>query len=60
MFIRAFITMVAADAVDRHIREQQHKGWLAEYEARVAAAAHAAVPSAGPPGHDPAAPERST
>jgi hypothetical protein len=37
MFIRAFITMVTADAVDRHLREQQHRAWVAE-QARIAAA----------------------
>jgi hypothetical protein len=38
VFIRAFITLVAADTVDRHMREQQHRAWLAEAEARTAAA----------------------
>lgn len=37
MFIRAFITMIAADTVDRHFREQQHRAWVAEAEARTAA-----------------------
>jgi hypothetical protein len=45
MFIRAFITMVAADAVDRHIREQQHRAWVAEAEARAAAAEQARRPA---------------
>ncbi|MBJ7329178.1 MAG: hypothetical protein JHC95_04720 [Solirubrobacteraceae bacterium] len=30
MFIKAFLTLVAADAVDRHMREQQRKAWLAQ------------------------------
>jgi post-segregation antitoxin (ccd killing protein) len=60
MFIRALITMLAADTVDRHMREQQHKAWLAEYEARAAAAARAAVASGSPLAYDPARPERST
>ena len=34
MFIRAFITMVTADAVDRHMREQQHRRWAASEAAR--------------------------
>jgi hypothetical protein len=38
MFIRAFITMVAADAVDRQMREQQHRRWVAAEEARAASA----------------------
>ena len=38
MFIRAFITMVAADAVDRHMREQQHQRWVAAEQARAAPA----------------------
>ena len=58
MFVRALITMLAADAVDRHMREQQHKAWLAEYEARAAVAARVAVASPGPLTYDPARPER--
>jgi hypothetical protein len=60
MFIRALITMLTADAVDRHMREQQHKAWLAEYEARAVAAARAAVASESALGYDPARPERPT
>jgi len=60
MFIRALIIMLAADAVDRRMREQQHKAWLAEYEARSAVAARAAVASPGPLAYDPARPERPT
>lgn len=37
MFIKAFLTIVAADAVDRHMREQQHRAWVAEQHARAAA-----------------------
>jgi len=58
MFIRALITMLAADAVDRHIREQQHKAWLAEYEARAAAATRPATPRPATWRYDPARPER--
>jgi hypothetical protein len=46
MFIRAFLTMVAADAVDRHMREQQHRAWAAQVEARVAAAEQLRRPEA--------------
>jgi hypothetical protein len=60
MFIRAFITMLAADAVDRHMREQQHQAWLADYEARAAAAAGAVLPPPATPGYDPGRPERPT
>jgi hypothetical protein len=60
MFVRALFTVLAADAVDRHMREQQHKAWLAEYEARAAAAARAASPYPVTPGYDPARPERPT
>lgn len=48
MFIKAFFTMVAADAVDRHMREQQHQAWIAEEQARREAAA-AAQPTFMPP-----------
>jgi hypothetical protein len=57
MFLRALMTMLAADAVDRRLREKQHKAWLAEYEARAAAAARGASPA---PAYDPARPERPT
>jgi hypothetical protein len=49
--------MLAADAVDRHVRERQREAWLALYQARAAAAARA-VTSAGPLAYDPARPER--
>lgn len=58
MFVRALIAMLAADAVDRHVRAQQHKAWLAVYEARAAAAARTAVASVGAQDYDPARPER--
>ena len=38
MILRAFIAMITADAIDRHMREQQHRGWVAAEEARFAAA----------------------
>jgi hypothetical protein len=58
MFIRALMTMLAADAVDRHMREQQHRAWLAACEARAAAATRPAAPPPGMPAFDPARPER--
>jgi hypothetical protein len=60
MFIRAFITMLAAHAVDRHMRDQQHQAWLADYEARAANAAGASLPQRAPMGYDPVRPERPT
>lgn len=48
MFIKAFITMVAADAVDRHLREQQHQAWIAQEQARLEAAAATQPPFAAP------------
>jgi hypothetical protein len=58
MFIRAFITMVAADAVDRHMREQQRLAWVAEEQARAEAAAARDRPPLARPVYDPARPER--
>lgn len=43
MFIKALFTMIAADAVDRRMREQQHRAWVAEEQARAAAAAETAT-----------------
>jgi hypothetical protein len=41
MFIfKFFAAMVTADAIDRHLREQQHRAWIAEDERR---ANHAAL-----------------
>lgn len=57
MFIRALFTMLAADAVDRHMREQQHNAWQADYEARAAAAARVASQRPVSVGCDP---ERAT
>jgi hypothetical protein len=39
MIIRAFIAMITADAIDRHLREQQHRAWVAA-EQPCATAAH--------------------
>jgi hypothetical protein len=36
MFIRAFLTMVAADAVDRHMRDRQHHAWTMQTQTRTA------------------------
>ena len=58
MFIRAFITMVAADAVDRHMREQQRRAWIAEGRARAEAVAARHQPPAPPAGCDPSRRER--
>src|SRR5438093_880270 len=63
MFIRAFITMVAADAVDRHLREQQHSASVAAEPARAAAVGpHRAPvePPRAPGSYDPMRPERPT
>ena len=38
MILRAFIAMITADAIDRHMREQQHRGWVAAEQARFTAA----------------------
>ena len=59
MFIRAFITMVAADAIDRHKRDEQHRAWVAEEQARAAAAAAHPTPL-GPLVYDRSRPERPT
>ena len=36
MFLRAFVAMVTADALDRCRREKQYRAWVAAEEARVA------------------------
>jgi hypothetical protein len=62
MFFRAFVAMVTADAVDRRMREQQYRGWVAAEEARAAAANSPRRPLFAPPsgswGYDPLRPER--
>ena len=58
MFIRAFITMVAADAVDRHMREQQRRAWLAEDRARAEPDAARPRPPTPPASYDLSRPER--
>jgi hypothetical protein len=58
MILRAFIAMIAADAIDRHMREQQHRGWVAAEEARFAAAGAPRRPLLVFPGFDPRRPER--
>jgi len=55
--------MVTADAFDRHMREQQYRGWVAAEEARTAAAAGQHRPLFAPPApaqYDPRRPERPT
>ena len=59
MFVRAFITMVAADAVDRHLREQQHRAWLAQQQARAGGPAWPPAPAARP-AHEPRQSQRPT
>jgi hypothetical protein len=58
MILRAFIAMITADAIDRHMREQQHRGWVAAEETRFAAAAAPRRPLLVFPGFDPRRPER--
>ena len=60
MFLRAFITMIAADAIDRHMREQQHRARAAAEEARAAAAGATRRPRFAPLEFDPRRPERPT
>jgi hypothetical protein len=60
MFLRAFITMIAADAIDRHMREQQYRAWVAAEEARAAAAHATHRPVFAPIEFDPRRPERPT
>jgi hypothetical protein len=52
MFFRALIAMVTADAFDRHMREEQYRGWVAAEEARAAAAAGQHRPLFAPPASD--------
>lgn len=49
MFLRAFLAMVTADAIDRHRREQQYWAWVAAEEARVAASNGPRRPLFAPP-----------
>lgn len=49
MFIRAFLTMAAADAVDRHMRERQRRAWIEAERARLAAEQAARAAAAPPP-----------
>ena len=62
MFFKAVMAMVAADAFDRHMREQQYRAWVAAEEAR--ARATGAPPLFTAPGepaaYDPRRPERPT
>lgn len=37
MFLKAFLTMAAADAVDRKMRERQRRAWIEAERARIAA-----------------------
>jgi hypothetical protein len=64
MFFRAFVAMVAADAFDRHMRDQQYRARVAAEEARAAAVAgsHRSVFAAPVErrGYDPRWPERPT
>jgi hypothetical protein len=58
MILRAFIAMITADAIDRHMREQQHRGWVAAEEARFATAGVSRRPLLVFTGFDPRRPER--
>jgi hypothetical protein len=60
MIFRAFIAMVTADAIDRHLREQQRRAWLAAEQARAGAALASQRESLTPSGFDPRQPERPT
>jgi hypothetical protein len=59
MILRAFIAIVAADAIDRQRREQQRRAWAAAEEAR-AADAGAILPALASGNFDPLRPERPT
>jgi hypothetical protein len=58
MIFRAFIAMVTADAIDRHMREQQYRARIAAEQARAAAARAAHSRPLEAPGFDPRRPER--
>jgi hypothetical protein len=59
MILTAFIAMITADAIDRHLREQQHRGWVAAAEeARCATTVAPRRPGFVLPGFDPRRPER--
>lgn len=61
MFLRAFLAMVTADAVDRRMRQRQYRAWVAAEEARVAADPRARpLFFREPPAFDPRWPERPT
>jgi hypothetical protein len=58
MILRAFIAIIAADAIDRQRREQERRSWAAA-DAACAAAAGVKIPSALASGEfDPLRPER--
>jgi hypothetical protein len=60
MFLKAVMAMIAADAFDRHMREQQYGAWVVAEEAR--ARVTGATPLFTAPGlpaaFDPRRPER--
>jgi hypothetical protein len=58
MFLRAFITMIAVDAIDRRTREQQYRAWVAAEEARAAVAGATHRPRFAPVEFDPRRPVR--
>ena len=64
MFFKVLTAIVTADAFDRHMREQQHRAWMADEARRQAAAlAPTATPSPGRTAVDASAwtaPERPT
>ncbi len=62
MLLTAVMAMVAADAFDRHRREQQYHAWVAaeEARARVTGATPLFTAPALPAAFDPRRPERPT
>jgi hypothetical protein len=58
MFLRAFITMITADAIDRHMREQQYRARAAAEQARADARSSDHRPRSAPVAFDPRRPER--
>jgi len=60
MLLKAVMAMIAADAFDRHRREQQYHAWVAaeEARARVTGATPLFAAPTPPAGFDPLRPER--
>jgi hypothetical protein len=66
VFFKVLAAIVTADAFDRHMREQQHRAWVAHEASHGAGAPDAGSPhgslpaAAGVPDWDSGAPERPT